>query len=437
MRRFLIGITLLSLLVIVSTLAWRTFARPVLCDACSVVVISLDAVNATSFEEDMPLLAERARASGVVFERAYASTKWGLPGTAALLTGEYPWDLGIWNDRRGLPKDTDTIATVFSAYGYTTAAFAQGPFIDRAWGMDRGFHVWEAAAGQTKTYETDVIPSARAWITQTPEPYFAFIQPYSLYELFDAENQGLAFSDLQQAYAGDEAAANRLKDGYARRLGEIDQELNAFLDTALAGERAKKTVVVITASYGQDFIDTPTKGVGGVTLPTHHVLNVPLVFFIPDQKPKRVTPSVESRHMAATIFDIVGADHSPLTGESLLPYMRGGETEQQTVRAASSWDPADTLIEPPAEFYASLERRRRIVLIPETTQAAPYVDNAAYATIRGTWQHLETTSGDTYLFNTQRDPQGLENLYGRLNTLPPRERLDALLFTSFIENLQR
>ncbi len=141
-RHLFLAITALSLIALAIALlvryAWKT---PALCDGCNVIIVSLDAVNGEAVVPGdteatlFPLLQSRSKQDGTVFERAYSSTKLGWLGNASLLTGLYPWEMGMWDSRSGIPESVPTLTETLQSYGYATAGFARGICMDAPWGF--------------------------------------------------------------------------------------------------------------------------------------------------------------------------------------------------------------------------------------------------------------------------------------------------------------
>ena len=84
------------------------------------------------------------------YRRAISAGTWTVPGHASLLTGRLPTSHGAYrapggtNAATALDASVETLAERLSAAGYDTAAFlANHAYLDPAFGLSRGFRVYE------------------------------------------------------------------------------------------------------------------------------------------------------------------------------------------------------------------------------------------------------------------------------------------------------
>lgn len=86
---------------------------------------------------------DRLAANGLVFRRAYAASATSSPSRSALLTGIYPWRRNVeilpGDSPLIIPTDKPTLASVFRAAGYKTAAVGKWHL-----GLGRGNTDWNA-----------------------------------------------------------------------------------------------------------------------------------------------------------------------------------------------------------------------------------------------------------------------------------------------------
>jgi arylsulfatase len=94
-----------------------------------------------------PELDALARES-VLFRAVWAPASHTLPSIAALLTGRYPEELGIWSNESVLPGGADTLAATFRDAGWRTAAVVSNWVLRRAAGLDAGFDLYDDALPQ-------------------------------------------------------------------------------------------------------------------------------------------------------------------------------------------------------------------------------------------------------------------------------------------------
>lgn len=428
-RRLLFGILALAVLVICGTYAFRTLMTPaVLCDECNVILVSLDAISAESVADDLPLLAKRAAQEGVVFTHAYAPAKRQLEGHAAILTGAYPWDIGLMREARTrIPQDVPLISEILSSYGYATAGFVEGSLVDTPWGFSRGFLDWNHPAPRKAQSIESFFVAASEWIrarASADAPYFLYLNPYDIYSFFDADGtqDGFTYADLSAAAHGDMVALTRAREGYARKLGVLDSHLDTTLAAAQTGGNGRKTVVVIVGSYGEYLTRAPQEEIGSMQFPKSRALNVPLIFFVPDIRAKELVPTVESKNVASTILEIVGGDSGAVSGTSLASYVRTGAGGNQLVRSYVANAADEKLIEPPEVFYSYIERAY-LNPVPELESSDPSSTRGyMFSLIYDVWHLVKDGAGVTHLFNTVHDPKEKTNLADKVYTLTPYEQ---------------
>jgi arylsulfatase len=110
----------------------------------NVILLSADALRADHLScygyhrETSPVLDELAEES-IRFTNAYSASSHTREAVPALLTGEYP-DVAVDSNYH---LDSDTMASILSEDGFSTAGFHSNPYVSRAYGYDRGFDVFD------------------------------------------------------------------------------------------------------------------------------------------------------------------------------------------------------------------------------------------------------------------------------------------------------
>ena len=145
-------------------------------------------------------------ARGVRFDFAHAHAVLTRPSHASILTGLYPYEHGV-RDHSGyrIRPGTPTLATWLKEQGFATGAFVGGVPLERSFGLDRGFDVYDdhfERKGQTSDFSLAerpagaVVDAAIAWIGRQQGRWFAWVHvfdphaPYTPPPPFDTEYVG-------------------------------------------------------------------------------------------------------------------------------------------------------------------------------------------------------------------------------------------------------
>jgi arylsulfatase len=100
--------------------------------------------GAPGLTPNLDALAEQSE----VFLRAYAPSSFTLPSIAAIMTGRYPQQLGIWKNESGVPASASTLAAELRARGWRTAAVVSNFVLRESSGLASGFDLFDDALPQ-------------------------------------------------------------------------------------------------------------------------------------------------------------------------------------------------------------------------------------------------------------------------------------------------
>jgi arylsulfatase A-like enzyme len=233
------------------------------------------------------------------------------PSHACLLTGLTPLGHGFRdNGGYALPKSVGTAAEDFKAAGYRTAAFVSGFPLDRRFGLDRGFDVYDDAFERAPGLHFEfperradrVVGAALAWLGRTPGPAFLWVHFYDPHAPYDPPE---AFREAD-AYRGEVAFADAM-------LGRL---LEAW------ERRPEPSLVAVTSDHGEAFGEHGEVSHGLFVYDT--TLHVPLVLRGAGiASARRVGERVGIVDLAATLAGLVGAERLP--GRSLKPFLEPGQ----------------------------------------------------------------------------------------------------------------
>ena len=236
------------------------------------------------------------------FEDCRAVTSWTKPSVASLVTSLYPTMHGCVEQRQVLVPEAETLAEVFRAAGWRTAAFVDNPFVSPEFGFGQGFDVYRyvrpsvsangtllgkalfmtrilslvgrpfgvgehVERGAAKLHEEFLEETA----ARSDRPWFAYVhamEPHLPYEPSpaDAEAMGLpkgAPFRVPPAYNGilpfetapepDAALLAALNAQYDGEVRGFSRSFGALIESLRARGDLEKTIVVLVADHGEEF----------------------------------------------------------------------------------------------------------------------------------------------------------------------------------------
>ena len=166
-----------------------------------------------------------------------------------MLTSTYPFVTGIEDNGERLAPSAVTLAAVLKAHGYRTAAFVGGFVLDRRFGLERGFDVYDspfhssrqagADPGDIKRFGQEVTAAAAHWLEpDSDHPFFLFVHLY----------------DLHTPYALPPSERRR-GSGYDAELGYVDDVLGEFWNELDRLRLTSRALIVFTSDHGESLGD--------------------------------------------------------------------------------------------------------------------------------------------------------------------------------------
>lgn len=303
-----------------STACQRPSQRP------NVVLISIDTLRADRLGcygatgAETPAIDALAR-QGTLFRRAYSPLPLTLPAHATMLTGLEPpahglVDNGLTAAELGAP----TLAERLQAAGYDTAAFVAAFVLNRVFGLDRGFILYDdGPPAETELRglfhgvadARERLDAALAWLARPRQrPFFLFLH------LYDVHAPHVVPGPFARRFAA------RPYDG---EVAYVDSQVRRLLDVLEARGLASATLVILTSDHGE--------GLGDHGEETHGIfvydatLHVPLILRLPGRIPagRVVEDPAGLADLAPTVLDLLGLPPSaPSHGRAQLRSRAGG-----------------------------------------------------------------------------------------------------------------
>lgn len=238
---------------------------------------------------------------GLRFRHAYTPVPLTLPAHATMLTGLEPaahglLDNGMVADELGAP----TLAERLSAAGYDTAAFIAAHVLNRVFGLDRGFAVYDDGPPEADDGEgffhgvadgRGRVDAALAWLRR-PRPGAFFLWVH----LFDAHAPHVA----------PEGFGARFADVYDGEIAYVDTQVARLLRALDTMGVADRTLVVLTSDHGEA-LGEHGEQTHGILL-HDATLHVPLVLRLPGRVPAGAVSDrvVGLADLAPTVLGLAG-----------------------------------------------------------------------------------------------------------------------------------
>ena len=253
---------------------------------------------------------------GTIYLRIDSQIPLTMPSHASLMTSTYPFENRVEENSESVPSGVVTLASVLRANGYRTAAFIGSIMLDRRYGLDKGFDLYDSpfempAGEMSNPYSARVrrdaalvTRAARQWIVENHgEPVFAFLH---LYDLHTPYTQVAGFAP---AIAG-----------YDAELEHVDVVLGRFREALQRDKFWDKALVILLADHGESLGDHGETSHGYFIYES--TMHVPLIVHWPagiSKYPERVAEPGGLIDVAPTILDFLHIAAPPsFEGTSLL-----------------------------------------------------------------------------------------------------------------------
>ncbi len=285
---------------------------------CNLLLITLDTTRADRLgcygrpQAATPALDGLAQA-GVRFTQAFTQVPVTLPAHTVLLTGTYPPENGVRNNSRyALRTDLPTLAEIFRQHGYQTGAFIGSQILDRRYGLDRGFEVYEDRMPLYDRPANQVCDDALAWLSRVRDrPFFAWVH----------------FYDPHTPYVPPPDFLRRTGEAYQGEIAFMDFHIGRLLDWLRSHDLSSKTLVIAVADHGESL------GEHGFLwhslLLYDSIMRVPLIVSLPGRLPQAASRDavVGLVDILPTILDLMGwSIPAEVSGQSFLAALAGQAT---------------------------------------------------------------------------------------------------------------
>ena len=288
-----------------------------------------DHIRCYGYEQIQTPALDSLAKDGIRFEQAFTPSPITNTSHATILTGLLPSTHGVTDFAVPLASDHPTWAELLKPQGYHTAAFIGAVILDSktlAPGFDRGFDFYDNFPEHPKTKERwgrverrgmEVVEHAESWLgSHRAGPHFVWVHLY----------------DPHDPYEPPEPFASLYKERpYDGEIAYADSALGHFVAYLKRQGWYEGALVIVVGDHGE--------GLGEHNEDTHGIFlydsttHVPLLVKLPgkDAKGREVAAQVRTTDILPTALDVIGAKPPlRLDGESLRPYLAGGEAAGRT-----------------------------------------------------------------------------------------------------------
>lgn len=369
-------------------------ARPPL----GIILISVDTLRADhlgayGYGRPTSPFFDALAARGTLFENAVVQVASTLPSHMSIFTGLYPAEHGVYPPDGLLAPAIPTLPEVLSRHGFRTGAVTQGGWLEEHFGFNRGCDFFEALLPWEMVDER---PEKRGALRKVFDrglgylagvgdaPFFLFLHTFTVHDpytppegyakIFWTRPAPAVFPPegklLEEVNRGTRTLSPEgleyFKALYDAQIRFFDDELRAFFGGLERLGLLSRTVVVLTADHGEEFLEHGKLVHEQLYQETVHV---PLLVVTPLYKPGQRVPSlVESVDLAPTLLELAGVPPSQrprLSGRSLVPLLEDKAARVRSEAYAEHFVSRDrTLYQETADGVFQLVRREPL---PEGT----------------------------------------------------------------------
>ena len=222
-------------------------------EAQAVVLVTFDTTRANHVgcygyaSIETPALDGVAKA-GVLFRQATAAAPITLPSHTSMMTGRYPAAHGVRNNGMFvLPESERTLAEVFKAHGYETAAFIGGFPLSSQFGLKQGFDTYDEKfdTPEEGPVDKDVVQRNAAKVNEAALPWIAARKGKKFFlwiHYYDPHAPYNPPSPFSERYEGN------LYDG---EIAFADSQLAVILSCLAEAADPGRTVLAVLGDHGE------------------------------------------------------------------------------------------------------------------------------------------------------------------------------------------
>ncbi len=291
---------------------------------------------------------DRLANRGVLFERAYAPAPMTSPSHASMFTGLWPPEHGVFtNGQVALDHSLSTLAEKLSSEGYDTAAFVAAFVLQKKFGFQQGFSVYDDDLSKAAS-DIDVlhqyrdgryvIDSAMDWLDRrtrkdSSTPFFCWVHLYDPHDPYLDHPDEFGSQFAEQKYDGE--------------VAYVDLQVGRLLEKLKSLGLSDSTTIVVVGDHGESLGEHGEETHGYMLHDS--TLRVPWIIADPKQTSRgfRVPAPVSTVNLFPTLLEAAGVATSSkeaslsvlsaVNGKEIAPQVCYSQTEEPYLQAF--WSP--------------------------------------------------------------------------------------------------
>ncbi len=339
----------------------------------SIVLITLDTTRPDYLQPygskivSTPVLESLAE-EGILMETAYSVAPLTLPAHTSIHTGLFPPQTGVRNNGTHFVKpELTTLAEIFLQNNYRTGAFVSASVLERRYGLDQGFEIYDDDLSTSRLRTPRMVPdrpaeftiaAATKWLDtiNDDEPFFIWVH---LYDPHAAYNPPAPFRDDYKTNL------------YAGEIAYMDNQIGKLLAHSRIQSQSDLAISII-GDHGES-LGEHGENTHGI-LAYQSTLHIPWILKIKDgPEGIRVHKPVSQVDLAPTLLELANINSDqlnmsgyslfsetpkdrPLYSESYLPFYTYGWAKLQVMRQGG-WELIDA---PEDELYDLIRDPRQL-----------------------------------------------------------------------------
>lgn len=295
----------------------------------NILLLTIDTLRAdrlSCYGSQRPLTPniDRLAKRGCLFRFAFAHTPTTLPSHTNILLGTVPPYHGVHDNLNFIvSSEFLSLPERLKEEGYRTAAFVGAYLLDRRFGLNQGFDVYddnyvrshESKLANLERRAEEVVKPAIEWLKEQTLPWFLWLHCY----------------DPHDPYEPPEPFASQFKDDpYSGEVAYVDYALKPLIDLLEQAPYRDSTIIIFTADHGESLGEHGEETHG--FLAYNSTLWVPLIIVVPGTKPGQISQPVGHIDLFPTIMELL---HLPLPdqlqGLSLVPLLQGKKLPERKI----------------------------------------------------------------------------------------------------------